>query len=116
MTAEQIITLPSSHFCLLSLTENIKTEINNITIPARILNYKKAQSQWANKPHRGLLKRYTYAFSRFIGLQQTQGNRVCCRPRCKRIPQNRTTSACRHCQCGFEADSASWLRGTSWRK
>lgn len=42
MTAEQIITLPSSHFCLLSLTEKIKTEINNITIPARILNYKKA--------------------------------------------------------------------------
>ena len=42
MTAEQIITLPSSHFCLLSLTENIKTEINNITIPARILNYQKA--------------------------------------------------------------------------
>ena len=41
MTAKQIITLPSSHFCLLSLTENIKTEINNITIPARILNYKK---------------------------------------------------------------------------
>lgn len=41
MTAEQIITLLSSHFCLLSLTENIKTEINNITIPARILNYKK---------------------------------------------------------------------------
>ena len=41
MTAEQIITLPSSHFCLLSLTENIKTEINNITFPARILNYKK---------------------------------------------------------------------------
>ena len=42
MTAEQIITLLSSHFCLLSLTENIKTEINNITIPARILNYKKS--------------------------------------------------------------------------
>ena len=41
MTAEQIITLLRSHFCLLSLTENIKTEINNITIPARILNYKK---------------------------------------------------------------------------
>ena len=42
MTAEQIITLLSSHFCMFSLTENIKTEINNITIPARILNYKEA--------------------------------------------------------------------------
>ena len=31
MTAEQIITLLRSHFCLLSLTENIKTEINNIS-------------------------------------------------------------------------------------
>ena len=41
MTAEQITTLLSSHFCLLSFTENIKTETNNITIPARILNYKK---------------------------------------------------------------------------
>ena len=42
MTAEQIITLLRSHFCLLSLTENIRREINYITIPARILNYKKA--------------------------------------------------------------------------
>lgn len=42
MTAEQIITLPSSHFCLLSLTEKRRTETNNITIPARILNCKKA--------------------------------------------------------------------------
>lgn len=42
MTAEQITTLLSSHFSLLSLTDKIKTEINNITIPARILNYKKA--------------------------------------------------------------------------
>lgn len=31
MTAEQIIALLSSHFCLLSLTEKIKTEINNIS-------------------------------------------------------------------------------------
>ena len=41
MTAEQYHSLLSSHFCLLSLTENRRTEINNITIPARILNYKK---------------------------------------------------------------------------
>ena len=116
MTAEQCYGLLRSHFSLLSLTENIKTEINNITIPARILNYKKAQPQQVNKPHRGLLWRYTYAFSRFIDLRQTQGNRVCCRHRYKRSPQNRTTSACRHSQCNFEADSASWLRGTSWRK
>ena len=33
MTAEQIITLLRSHFCLLSLTENIKTEINNYYCP-----------------------------------------------------------------------------------
>lgn len=42
MTAEQYHGLLRSHFSLLSLTENIKTESNGIACPARILNYKRA--------------------------------------------------------------------------